>query len=110
MDWKTITDVTTTFGTYASHGVKEAGPILVAIRDVSVTLFTAIYSALNTAWVAFQEVQSGSKADSVNPSASGGDGEGTTELNTQQGSSSPSLSRRVPFQKSEDDNLLVDLQ
>ncbi len=110
MDWKTITDITTAFRAYASHGVKEAGPILVAIRDVSVTLFTAIYSALNTAWVAFQEAQSGSKADSVNPStSSGGDSEGTTELDTQHGSSSPSLSRRVPFVK-EDDNLLVDFR
>lgn len=112
MDWlKTISDGATTFGAYASHGIKEAGPMLVAVRDVSVTLATAIYSVFNTAWIAFQEAQAGPRPELNGPNLSTGvDGlsQGTTELDAQKGA--PNLSRRNPFQTTEDDNLLVDLQ
>ncbi|KJA23860.1 hypothetical protein HYPSUDRAFT_39386 [Hypholoma sublateritium FD-334 SS-4] len=109
MDWKSIVDGATTFGAYASHSIKEAGPMLIAVRDVSVTLATAIYSAFNTAWAAFQVAQSGSEGNDLNlPSTSTGTEEqSTAKLDAQQGA--PNLSRRKTFQTTEDDNPLVGL-
>ena len=95
--WKTLSDPATDIRAYLSYSVKDAGPMLLATWDMSVSVSTAVYSVANAAWSAFQATLSNSGGGGPNLSNSTGvDGQGSTEFDVMQGA--PALSRRSPFQ------------
>ncbi|KAF8185740.1 hypothetical protein BJ912DRAFT_481374 [Pholiota molesta] len=107
IDWKTIVDGTTTLGTYAIQGVKEAAPALLAMRDMLFTLAVAAHSAFDTARVALNNQQISSANDSnsgkgvtaVEPIESGEE-MGVLIDNQEE---SHNLKRRTPFSNAAND-------
>lgn len=111
IDWKAFVDGTTALGHYASQGVKEVTPALVAIRDVLFTLAVAAQSAFDTARVALDNQQN-------SPANESNSGEGepiitevepvevkeeTGVLIDSQEESSANLKRRTPLTNAADD-------
>lgn len=106
VNWPAIVQGANTLAAYTAQGVRDAGPVLLYIRDIAVTLGKALYSALETAATGMNGLQRSQSAEDAPDSEAAGQSvaepSGAQEANGISNSGS-NLTRRTPYKTARDD-------